>query len=86
MASLRFSKANSTLLPLALTDFASVTFSDGYATISGNSQPISAFGSNVQWIEMVNYNWPTNPGVKGSPSALTKGGKSFNVKRVSSGP
>lgn len=80
---------------LALTDFISVTFSDGYATVSGLSQPITAFGSNLQWIEMVNYNWPTTPGVKGSPSALTMGGKrcmpvqcqeSFNVKWLSSGP
>lgn len=81
---------------LALTDFISVTFTNDYATVgthSGISQPITAFGSNLQWIEMINYNWPTIPGVKGSPSALTLGlpcqkvcQKSFNVNWVSSGP
>jgi hypothetical protein len=77
---------------LALTNFISVTFS-GFATVSGISRQISAFGSTLQWIEMINYNWPAIPGVKASASALTIPfknvmilGNDFNVEWVSSGP
>jgi hypothetical protein len=76
---------------LDLTDFGSATFSAASATVNAITGPISSFGSNVQWVEMVNLNFPATPAfpqqdTKDGPSALTAKGDSFSVKYVSAGP
>ena len=76
-----------TLLSLLdLSDFGTGTFSFATATVNAVTGPISSFGSNVQWTEMVNMNFPATPGIKAVPGPLTKAGNSFNVKFVSAGP
>jgi hypothetical protein len=76
---------------LDLSDFGTATFSAATATINAVTGPISSFGSNVQWVEMVNLNYPATPefpqqDTKDVPSALTAKGNGFTVKFVSAGP
>jgi hypothetical protein len=53
-----------------------------YATVSGTTGQISAFGSSVQEITMV-----TNSGItKAAPSALSGDGSSFSVNWANAGP
>jgi hypothetical protein len=58
-----------TALPLA--DFNSIQFSAGSATVSGATNPIASFGSNVQTITMVGQAAPHV--VEAQPSALSGG-------------
>jgi len=76
---------------LDLTDFGTGAFSGATATVSGSPGPISSFGSNVQWVEMVNLNFPATPAfpqedTKDYPTALTASGDGFTVEFVSAGP
>jgi hypothetical protein len=74
---------------LGLTQVGSLKFTAASATISGTTGSISAFGSNVYWSLMVDYNYPTALTLsyaKAQPQALTSGGKDFAVKWLSNGP
>ncbi len=84
---------------LALTQTTPVQFSDATATIGGVTHPISGWGSNVYWLLMVNLNFGTNQetsvptpstetlaNAKADPTPLGRGGGSFNVDWLSSGP
>jgi hypothetical protein len=76
------------ILPLA--DFGTVSYGTDntgiamtcYATISGTTGVIGAFGSSVQQITMVSSSGAT----KAQPSALSSDGTSFSVTWRSSGP
>jgi hypothetical protein len=80
---------------LALTQFTSVRFSGGSATVvcpacvvpGTYTLPLSSphWGASLQWILLVNLNWPSTPGVKAMTSAISKQ-DSFDVTFVSSGP
>ena len=72
---------------LPLTHFTTVTFNGAYASINKIPRPLSShfWSSTLNWILLVNLNWPASPGVKATPSAVTKK-NSFNVAFVSSGP
>jgi hypothetical protein len=84
---------------LALTQTNPVQFSDASATIGGVTHSISDWGSSVYWLLMVTLNFGTNQetgvatpstetlaNAKADPSALGRGGDSFNVDWLSSGP
>ncbi len=68
---------------LGLTPVPQITMSSASATINGVTHPISGWGSNVNWLLMVDYNWgPVASGyggetlfyAKAAPSSLGTGG------------
>ncbi len=69
------------VLPLA--DFGSVSFMGNLATINGTTNPISAFGNNVQQINMVSSS--SSSTVKAQTSALSPN-SDFSVTWVNAGP
>jgi Peptidase A4 family len=74
---------------LGLTQVQHVAFSDAYATINGVTHSVGNWGSNVQWLTMVDYAWSPGTGltyVKAYPSALSQFGSGFSVTWVSNGP
>jgi hypothetical protein len=80
---------------LGLTPVPQITMSSASATINGVTHSISGFGSNVQWILMVDYNWgPVALGYGGEtlfftkavPLALGFTGTTFSTIWISSGP
>jgi len=86
---------------LGLTPVPQITMSSAFATINGVTHPISGWGSNVNWLLMVDYNWgPTSLGyggeilfyAKAAPLSLrpTDGffgtGSAFSTTWISSGP
>lgn len=74
---------------LGLTQVNSVSFGDASATINGHTHFVGDWGSNVQWLTMVDYAWSPGTGltyVKAYPSAFNGQGSGFSVTWVSNGP
>jgi hypothetical protein len=84
---------------LGLTPVPQITMSSASATINGVTRPISGWGSNVNWLLMVDYNWgPVSLGYGGETLFYTKAvplslettrfstGSTFGTIWISSGP
>jgi hypothetical protein len=85
---------------LGLTPVPQITMSGASATINGVTHSISGWGSNVNWLAMVDYNWgPVALGYGGETLLYTKAvplsdgmdgffsrGNTFSVTWISSGP
>jgi hypothetical protein len=77
---------------LGLTQVGSVKFTSASATIGGTSGSISHWGSNVDWLLMVDYNFPRSTSTmtltyaKAEAASLTNSGKDFTVKWLANGP
>jgi hypothetical protein len=75
---------------LGLTQVGSIKFTAATATIGGVSGSISHWGSKVDWLLMIDYNFEitanTLSNAKAQPAATTSGGKDFTVKWLSNGP
>jgi hypothetical protein len=80
---------------LGLTPIPQITMTSASATINGVTHSLSGWGSNVNWLLMVDYNWgPVAQGyggetlfyTKASPSSFGREGNSFSTAWISSGP
>lgn len=77
---------------LSLTHVKQIAFTSASATLNGTARSISAWGSNVFWLLMIDYNWLTSPSTmtlawaKAEPLALGTLGNNFKTNWLSAGP
>lgn len=74
---------------LGLTRTVQIPFIGASATIDGVTHSLAGWGSNVDWLVMVDYNFPYDPVqqyVKGEPGAISFLGTGFEVTWYTYGP